>query len=758
MSSLFKQLVALVRSDSGNPDRLMMRSARVLVLLAVFLAAFFASGATAFARSRAHIIHVLSNRADLIAGGEALASIDLTPGIKLKRVHVYLNGRDIRSAFAVRPNGRYEGLLTNLRDGENTLLARVGARKQQIAITNHGNGGPVLAGPQLQPWLCQSGAVDAQCNQPPSYTYVYYSTEKSIKPYDPNNPPSDVETATTDQGVKVPWIVRIETGYEDRDQYQIATLFRPGQQWAPWSPQNQWNHKLVVIHGALCGVEHQTGTAPNITEQWIGEIGLGFMTMSTALDNAGHNCDLPVEAESLIMAKQRIVDQYGQIRYTIGDGCSGGSLAEQWIANAYPGVYQGILAQCSFPDAWSTATQLFDYHLLLLYFDNPSKWGTGVAWSSNQMDAVFGHPAGIANAEVSNSGLFHVAIPTDPCAGVTEAQRYQPQTNPGGVRCDIQDAAINVFGPRPPGDWSANEQLLGHGFAGIPIDNVGVQYGLSALQQGEITPEQFVDLNEKIGGVDIDINPTSSRLQATKPALANAYRSGMIDETNSLDETAIIDCRGPDVAEGHDAYRAFALRARLDREHGSHANQLIWEGPVPYPGVGDESCPFNSFTAMDRWLTAIEKDAGSRSLAAKIAADKPSDLTDRCYDGNGNLVSETLCPESVVPIYGTPRTVAGDAITTDANKCQLKPLNRNEYQGAIPFTEAQWARLQAVFPLGICDFSKPGVDQQATIPWQTYHNDNAGGTVIYGGKPLGPAPPGSGEGWSSPAFAGWLSK
>ena len=55
----------------------------------------------------------------------------------------------------------------------------------------------------------------------------------------------------------------------------------------------------------------------------------------------------------------------------------------------------------------------------------------------------------------------------------------------------------------------------------------------------------------------------------------------MINETNNLNQTAIIDCRGPNPGLFHDAYRAFAVRARLDREHGTHANQLIWEGPVP---------------------------------------------------------------------------------------------------------------------------------------------------------------------------------
>ena len=75
------------------------------------------------------------------------------------------------------------------------------------------------------------------------------------------------------------------------------------------------------------------------------------------------------------MTKEHLIESYGTLRYTIGTGCSGGSLAQQWIANAYPGVYQGILPTCSFPDAWSTATQFLDYHLLLPYFHDPSKWG-----------------------------------------------------------------------------------------------------------------------------------------------------------------------------------------------------------------------------------------------------------------------------------------------------------------------------------------------------------------------------------------------
>jgi hypothetical protein len=694
-------------------------------------------------------VRVLSNRADLVSDGDALVEVVIPDGIDASSVSVSLNGDDVTSSFAVRPNGRFLGMLSDLEVGANAVQATMPGAVRDLTITNHPNGGPVLSGPQLQPWVCQATAEDAQCNEPATYTFLYKSsdpTKSGFQPYDPDAPPSDVAQTTTDEGVTVPFIVRLETGYQDRDQYKIATLFQPGVAWTPWDPQPQWNHKVLVTHGASCGVEHQTGSAPDVlaggavadtaaTAEYA--LGLGYATMSTALDNSGHNCNLAVQAESLIMAKERLVEQLGEVRYTIGGGCSGGSLAIQWIANAYPGFYQGILPSCSFPDAWSTATQFLDYHLTLAYFLDPTKWGLGVVWLPNQMADVQGHVS-IVNSQVSDTAQFHVAVPTDPCAGVTEAERYHPQNNPGGVRCSIQDAAINIFGPRPAADWSANEVALGRGFAGVPMDNVGVQYGLAALQQGLILPSQFVDLNEKIGGLDIDVNIIPQRIAATRPALGNAYRSGMINVGNNLDEVAIIDCRGPDPGAFHDAYRAYAVRARLDREHGTHGNQLIWEGPVAL--FGDVQCAKNSFIAMDQWLRAVELDTSDKPLAQKILDDKPADLTDRCYDGAGQKLLDTICGQAVVTTFETPRIVAGDALTTDTNKCQLRPMNRADDYGPVGFSDAEWMRLQAVFPTGVCDFSKPGVDAQPTVPWQTYQDDAAGGAVIYGGTPLGDPP------------------
>ena len=72
------------------------------------------------------------------------------------------------------------------------------------------------------------------------------------------------------------------------------------------------------------------------------------------------------------------------------------------------------------------------------------------------------------------------------------------------------------------------------------------------------------------------------------------------------------------------AVRAFAVRARLDEMHGSHANQLIWEGP--YPLGADTACAHDAFLAIDRWLSVVEKDMRSVPLGSKIAEGKPREI------------------------------------------------------------------------------------------------------------------------------------
>jgi Tannase-like family of unknown function (DUF6351) len=90
-------------------------------------------------------------------------------------------------------------------------------------------------------------------------------------------------------------------------------------------------------------------------------------------------------------------------------------------------------------------------------------------------------------------------------SGFPAALVYNPTTNPNGIRCGIVEQVAGVVGTFLDTDGVTK--------ANPPRDNVGVQYGLKALRAwaanpadpAGITPEQFVQLNEGIGGFDADL-------------------------------------------------------------------------------------------------------------------------------------------------------------------------------------------------------------------------------------------------------------
>jgi hypothetical protein len=700
-------------------------------------------------RPQVPTLTVLSNRADLVSDGQVLVGIG---GAGRSGLRVTVGTRDVTRAFAMRANGRVEGIIDGLRVGANVVTASVGGSTARLTITNHPNGGPLFSGPQLQPWTCPAGARDAQCDRKPQFTYLYRSINPSkagLQPYDPEASPTDVASTTTDQGVTVPFIVRQELGYQNRDQYKILTLFDPKKPWSRWAPQRPWNHKVLVPGGGGCGGGYGSSSAPladfsgtiptmpGRVDSYIDALGLGYAVMSTALANTGHNCNVAVEAEALIMLKERLVEQYGDVRYTIGTGCSGGSIVQHTIANAYPGaVYDGLVVTCAYPDTFTAGSQFADYHLLRHYFESPSGWGTGVAWTPTQWAAVEGH-ATPANAIVADEGLFKAAVnPVGTCVAASKA--YNPSTNPAGVRCSILDYMKTLLGPRPKNVWTRQEKAAGHGFAGVPFSNVGIEYGLQALRDGVITPEQFVDLNEKVGGLDIDAQPSTTRMVGDDSAVANSYRTGMVDEANNLDTVAIIDHAGPDPGAAHDYAHTWWVRDRIDKAHGQHGNQVLWFGPAPL--IGDPTWPTTALVAMDSWLSAVKADRSSAPLARKIVRDRPVAVHDRCEYVLGVQSSPTdgaCLPQTAQTRFGTPREVAGGPRTNDILKCQLKPLANSGF-GLVGLSDAQFQRLRKVFPRGVCDWQRRGVGQQAVVAWQTYQDNR--GRVVYGGVGMTQAP------------------
>ena len=125
------------------------------------------------ANSAALQIRVLSGRADLITGGEALVEVVLPRSVRASNVRVFAGSREITSEFAIRPNGRFMGIVRGLALGRNMLTATIrNGMGAVIPITNALQGGPSLSGPHVEPWVCQVGALDKDCNAPTKYEFL----------------------------------------------------------------------------------------------------------------------------------------------------------------------------------------------------------------------------------------------------------------------------------------------------------------------------------------------------------------------------------------------------------------------------------------------------------------------------------------------------------------------------------------------------------------------------------------------------------
>ena len=741
----------------SRPESRTLRRSLLLVALLAFMGSVF--NVTGSPAAEGPVIRVLSNRADLISGGDALVEVVVpqnSASVMSKAaslgslLDVRLNGTAVTKAFDVvdglvagAPAQRLLGKVEGLKLGKNVLTAQLpDGSASRITITNHPITGPVFGGKQVTPWLCtteESGLgepLDAKCSGATIYEYHYRSTDplaSGLQPYDPANPPSDVATTTTDQGVTVPYIVRNERGTIDRGIYDIALLYDPSKPWTPTDPQSGWNGKVVYPFGGSCGPFHvQTANSGAVLDE--AALSRGFAVATSGLNVLGNNCNEAVSAEALMMVKEHLAETYGPIRYTIGNGCSGGSIQQINIASAYPGLLDGIQPSCTFTDVVTTAIEVLECRGLLHYFNevSPHLWGVLQqralvaghmspslchTWINvYSFDRLGGDPTwGCTQPVLTSVNLPYIGPVAFP--GRSEPEWvYDPETNPEGVRCTIQDYSVATFGRRPDG------------FARRPGDNVGVQYGLQALESGSILPEQFVDLNEKIGGLDIDLDHTTERLPADTGATAAAYQAGRVSSGKALAVTPIIDIRGHNNNEIHADFYSYTLRERLLKANGSLGNYAMFISPaplVPLPQVSEEA-----FLLMDEWLANIEKDTSNKPRAVKVAENRPAGAVDSCWVGLQKVTDWTVC-QTAFPHFTSPRVNAGGPLSNDILQCQKKPLRREDY--SVAFSDAQWARLEATFATGVCDWTKPGVGQREGIRWATFEH-------APGGTPLGPAP------------------
>jgi len=286
------------------------------------------------------------------------------------------------------------------------------------------------------------------------------------------------------------------------------------------------------------------------------------------------------------------------------------------------------------------------------------------------------------------------------------------------------------------------------GFGRNPYDNVGVQYGLQALRDGVITPAEFLDLNARVGSwkepsqivpegfpfagpaVPTNFDPWSARnmnlspdggttpavrRSGSLPAIEAAYTSGMRFDGDI--DIPVIDWRHylESQLDMHHSHQSFATRSRL-QAHGREGNQVIWFTDAHPQPLFDQTA--EAFEVIDEWMANLRANP-----ELGVAANKPTRATDRCFDLFGNEIAAGddvwdgildddpagACTQQF-PIHRSSRIVAGGPIAGGIFKCGLQTvtaaIDAGVYGSWVP-DSAQRARLEQIFPEGVCDWSEP---------------------------------------------------
>jgi len=708
----------------------------------------------------------LSNDAALVSGGDVLLKVRLPQGLREEDVRVMAAGRDVTSAFHTGTDHALIGLVTGLAVGRNTVTVSTKARATEASldITNYPITGPIFSGPQIKPFICQTNTfrlpdgttlgapLDESCSAKTVVQYVYRSNAPAPAPPAPaagaaargaaggragraagrgdapptfkplpslTTLPADVAKTTTITGKTVNFIVRVETGTMDRGIYQNAILHDPTVDPAPTpqTPPNGWNHRLIGVHGSGCpGGWYIQGGAMGVSPLDVTRLGEGYALFVNSLNHPTNSCNAIVAAEAAMMGKEHFIEEFGVPSYTMTTGGSGGAYTSLQISDAYPGIFDGVTISATFPDALSIALAGLDAHLMTHYFRTPA----AANLTDAQKLAITGYQSIKAFEDAANQSQRTDPVPNRADiegyqsarwnAVVPEDLRYDPVKNPKGARPTVFDVARNVYGVNPK-----------TGAALRPYDNVGVQYGLNALNSGAITVQQFLELNETIGGYDPDDNYTPARAVGDAGAIKRTYQSGLLlSGSGGLSMIPIFDNATSNETGGyHYGWFHFALRERVRQAQGGQSPNLVMWRSVSAPAAKK---------AFDDWMAAYAADTSTDPKKVKTLRAKPATAAEGCYDDSNpaQFVREDLvftnkpttrC-STLYPVYSNTRREAGGPLAGNVLKCQLKPVDAHDYQATM--TPAEQARLKSIFPSGVCDYSKPGVNQAPVVTWASY--------------------------------------
>jgi hypothetical protein len=382
-------------------------------------------------------------------------------------------------------------------------------------------------------------------------------------------------------GQQVPYIVRLERGVINRGLYEIAAL-HDGDHPSPFSDEVGWNGKLVMTFGGGCNVGYRmrTATAGVLVHDALSR---GYDVASNSLLVNDTNCNPVTAAETALMTKERAIEAYGLVVHTIGWGGSGGAIMQYTITHAHPGILDGLLPQTRYADSVTNAGPP-DCALLQRYLATPA----GASLTAAQRQAIGGHRNFSTCLAWVPSFSDRISATAGCPAVIPVADRYDPVTNPTGVCCALVDHLVTQIGRDPA-----------TGFARATFANDGVQYGLQALQDGVIDVEQFLSLNEGMGGFSGDGNPQRARSIGDAVGIEALFANGLATSgLGGLASTPMIDLRRytDDIIDIHTPFWSVTMHERLVRDGVDPRLHNRW-----IYSRADNRVP-QALDAMDGWL------------------------------------------------------------------------------------------------------------------------------------------------------------
>ena len=732
---------------------------KALVRVALAATAALVLSSNAWAGNQKLELSVVSSPAAYVSGGDARIEVALPDKTQADEVVITANGVDVTSAFGPDPEGNHqlEGVVTGLPLGPSTIVASSHKKAKgnkhyaELQLTNNPIQGPIFSGPQQVPFVCATTNNAAgmglppipqspTCETPTVVSFVYRNLAGQFVAYDPAAPPapSAIELTTTMDGKTVPMIFRWERGVINRFMYSILIL-SPASQNVANPDLSAWNGKALFSFSGGVAIGRTQGSASTGDMRHLTGLRMGYAVLYSTGTRTNTHYNLQLGGETAIMLKDRFVSAYAEPEYTIAVGGSGGAIQQYVYGQNHPGLIDGGVPQLSYPDMVTQTIPVGDCELLERWLDQSSDpmWATwtnrtlveGMNASATWPNPYRGGAPGSTECINGWRGLSPLAL--NPLFGT--APGYNPAVH-GPVEWTHWADLVNIYGTDETG------------FARSPWDNVGVQYGLAALQSGAITPAQFLDLNANVGswkpshqmvqegcpfvstspavcaviGFDVwsqrnmNLSPDggvtpAARREGNQEAGYAAYRSGMVFRGKI--DIPLIDLREyrEHRLDMHNSHQSFAARQRLLNYDGDASNQLIWFADTR-PGTGPtqvDPTP-RAFLVLDEWIRTGQK---------------PASATDACFATNGTLIASgpdvwngILNEEpagactNAFPLYSTSRIVAGGPIEGGVFKCARQPVATaiaNGLYGSWTPSAAELARLNAIFPTGVCDYSQP---------------------------------------------------